>query len=61
LTLAIAASVIVGDSITLVYNVLNGELTLRFVLKAAVVAAIAGAAFGYFTWSTRVDDKALAR
>ena len=61
LTLAIAAGVIVGDSIALVFNMLNGELTLRFVLKVIVVAAIAGAVFGYFTWSTRVDDEALER
>jgi hypothetical protein len=61
LTLAIAAGVIVGDSIALVFNMLNGELTLRFVLKVVVVAAIAGAVFGYFTWSTRVDDEALER
>ena len=57
----VAASVIVGDGITLVYNVLNGELTARFVLKALVVAAIAGTAFGYYTWSTRADDAALGR
>jgi hypothetical protein len=61
LTLLVAAGVIVGDSITLVFNMLSGELTLRFVLKVIVVAAIAGAVFGYFTWSTRVDDKALHR
>jgi hypothetical protein len=61
LTLLVAAAVIVGDSITLVFNMLSGELTLRFVLKVIVVAAIAGAGFGYFTWSTRVDDKALHR
>jgi hypothetical protein len=61
LTLLVAAAVIVGDSITLVFNVLSGELTLRFVLKVVVVAAIAGAVFGYFTWSTRVDDQALER
>jgi hypothetical protein len=60
-TLLVAAAVLVGDCITLVFNVLGGELTLRFILKVLVVAAIAGAVFGYFTWSTRVDDKALER
>jgi hypothetical protein len=61
LTLLVAAAVIVGDGITLVYNVLNGELTLRFILKVLVVAAIAGGGFGYYTWSMRADDAALAR
>ena len=61
ITLLVAAAVIVGDSITLVFNMLNGELTQRFVLKVIVVAVIAGAVFAYFTWSTRVDDKALER
>lgn len=61
ITLLVAASVIVGDGITLVFNVLNGELTLRFTLKVLVVAAIAGAGFGYYTWSIRADDAALGR
>jgi hypothetical protein len=61
LTLLIAAGVIVGDFISLVFSMLSGELTLRFLLKTAVVAAIAGAGFGYFTWVTRVDDQALER
>lgn len=61
LTLFVAAGVIVGDSITLIYNLLSGDTTTRFVLKVLVVAAIAGAAFGYYTWSLRVDDEALKR
>jgi hypothetical protein len=61
LTLFVAAAVIVGDSITLVYNMLSGELTVRFVLKVVVVATIAGATFGYYTWSIRADEEALKR
>ncbi|HET8697899.1 MAG TPA: DUF5671 domain-containing protein [Gammaproteobacteria bacterium] len=61
LTLFVGASVIVGDAITLLYNLLSGDLTVRFVLKVLVVAAIAGAVFGYYTWSIRADDEALAR
>ena len=61
LTLFIAAVVIVVDSIALVNNLLSGELTVRFVLKVLVVAAIAGATFGYYTWSIRADDEALRR
>lgn len=61
LTLLVAAIAIVGDGITLVYNLLNGELTTRFILKVLVVAVIASAAFWYYTWSMRGDDKALGR
>ena len=60
-TLLVAAIAIVGDAITLVYNVINGDLTMRFVLKVLVVAAIAAAAFAYYTWSMRADDEALGR
>jgi len=61
LTLFIAATVIVGDSIALVFNLLGGDLTVRFLLKALVVAAIAGSIFGYYLWSARSDDEALGR
>ena len=36
------ASVLIGDFISLVYSLLGGELTTRFVLKVLVVGAIAG-------------------
>jgi hypothetical protein len=61
MTLLVAAAVIVTDGITLIYNVLSGELTLRFILKVLVVAAIASAGFAYYTWSIRADDAALGR
>ncbi|HKI85809.1 MAG TPA: DUF5671 domain-containing protein [Thermoanaerobaculia bacterium] len=48
LTLFIASGVIIGDLIALVYNLLGGELTVRFILKVLVVAAIAGTVFGYY-------------
>jgi len=47
-TLFLAAGVLVGDLITLVYNVLAGELTLRFALKVLIVGAIAGAIFWFY-------------
>lgn len=61
ITLLVAAAVIVGDGVTLVFNVLSGGLTLRFILKVLVVAMIASAVFGYYTWSMRADDAALGR
>ncbi|TAK05655.1 hypothetical protein EPO33_00715 [Patescibacteria group bacterium] len=57
LTLFVAAGIIIGDLITLVFNVLGGELTLRFVLKVLVVGGIAGTIFGYYLWDLRQEEK----
>jgi hypothetical protein len=57
LTLLVAAGVIVGDSITLVYRLLSGELTVRFMLKVLVVAAISGSGFFYFLQLIRQDSE----
>jgi hypothetical protein len=57
ITLLVAAGVIVGDSVTLVYNLLSGDLTLRFVLKVLVVAGITGTIFGYYLQSARGDSE----
>lgn len=57
LTLFLAAGVLVGDLTTLVYHLLGGELTLRFVLKVGVVALIAGAVFGYYLHDLRHEEE----
>lgn len=57
LTLFLAATVLVGDLITLVYNLLGGELSMRFVLKVLVVAVIAGAIFGYYLLDLRREEQ----
>ena len=57
LTLFIAATALIGDVTTLVYNLLSGELTVRFVLKVATVALIAGTAFTYYLRDLRVDEQ----
>jgi hypothetical protein len=57
ITLFIAADIIIGDLISLVYNLLGGELTLRFVLKVLTVGSIAGAIFGYYLPDIRKDEK----
>ncbi len=59
LTLAGAAFVIIGDLIFLVHGLLSGELTVRFLLKSAIVAGLAAAVFGYYLWTVRADDEAL--
>lgn len=56
LTLFITTGTLVGDLTSLVYNLLGGELTLRFVLKVLVVALISGSVFGYYLWDLRRDE-----
>ncbi|GAA4410045.1 DUF5671 domain-containing protein [Quisquiliibacterium transsilvanicum] len=56
LTLFIAASILVGDLITLLYNFLGGELGPRFLLKVLTVGLIAGTVFFYYLWDLRSDE-----
>jgi hypothetical protein len=57
LTLFFASVTLLGDTTTLLFNLLGGEATVRFVLKAAVVAAIAGSAFAYYLLDLRKEEK----
>lgn len=57
LTLFIAACVLIGDFVSLVYNVLGGELTVRFVLKVLTVGIIAGTVFWYYLSELRLDER----
>lgn len=55
-SLVIAGTVLVADAISVVYRFLSGELTSRFMLKALVVASIAGSIFGYFITNAERDE-----
>jgi hypothetical protein len=55
LTLFIASMTIIVDLITLLNTFLNGEITLRFVLKALVIFVVAGGVFGYYLWDLKRD------
>lgn len=57
LTLFVAACVVIGDVVALVDNLLAGELTIRFVLKALVVGLIAGTVFWYYLRDLRAEEK----
>ena len=48
LTLFLASIALVTDLITLVYQALGGELTVRFLLKVLIVAALGGSIFAYY-------------
>lgn len=56
ITLFVAAGVIIGDLITLFFNLLEGELTVRFILKVVTVLYIAGLIFGYYLWELRGEE-----
>ncbi|RXR05962.1 DUF5671 domain-containing protein [Pseudoxanthomonas composti] len=56
LTLFIAATTLISDMAVLVFNVLGGELSVRFVLKVVVVAAIAGGIFSYYLLDLRREE-----
>ena len=56
LTLFVAASILIGDVTSIVYNLLGGELTTRFVLKVLTVGVISGAVFGHFRRDLRKEE-----
>jgi hypothetical protein len=57
LTLFVASASLLGDTTTLIYNLLGGDVTIRFILKVLVVAAIAGSAFAYYLLDLRKEEK----
>lgn len=56
LTIFLAMIALVGDVTTLVYNLLGGDLTVRFLLKIVVVAVVAGSAFSYYLFDLRREE-----
>jgi len=53
LALVVTAVALIGDGIWFLYAFLTGDLTIRFVLKALVLFAIAGAIFSYYLSTVR--------
>jgi hypothetical protein len=55
LSMLIAASVVIGDIITFLAYLLQGEITMRFVLKVLVVFILAAGVFWYYLTSLRPE------
>ena len=53
LSLLVGGGVLLGDLVSVINNFLNGELTMRFLLKALTVFVVVGAAFAYYVLDAR--------
>lgn len=61
LALVVAAGVFIGDLIAALTYLLRGEITSRFLAKAAVVLAISGGVFFYYFFGLRKSDESQVR
>jgi len=65
LTLFVAGFTIAADLITVIYSFLNGDLTLRFLLKAVSIVLVLGGGFWYYlhelkgTWIVKESQSKL--
>lgn len=57
LTLFITALIVLSDLVTLVYFLLSGDTTLRFLLKVLSVGVISGTIFFYYLRDASADEK----
>jgi hypothetical protein len=53
LSLLVGGAILLGDLVTVIMGYLNGELTTRFLLKAAALAIVLGIAIYYFIQDAR--------
>jgi Domain of unknown function (DUF5671) len=53
LSLLVGGIVLLGDFVSIIYNFLNGELTIRFLLKALTVLVTVGLAFVYYAYDAK--------
>lgn len=54
-TLLLASLALLGDLVAVIYALLNGELTARFLAKTLLIAMIGGLAFAW--WRDELDDR----
>ncbi len=60
LSMFVAAVTILGNVITVVYYLVEGDLTVRFLLKVAVLLVVAGGLFLYLAWTLGSEAEARA-
>lgn len=53
LSLFLGGVILLGDLIAVIWWFLNGEITVRFILKALALFAVIGSAFGYYLMDAR--------
>jgi hypothetical protein len=53
LSLFVGGAILLGDAVAVVYSWLNGELTLRFFLKALILAVVIASAFTYYLYDAK--------
>ena len=53
LTIFLAAALLIGDLVALIYNFLGGELTLPFILKLFAVLVTGGAVFWFYLYELK--------
>lgn len=61
LTLFVAACTLIGDAVALIAVFLEGELTLRFLLKVLTIVILAGVPFTYYIRTMRLDSESYAK
>jgi hypothetical protein len=59
LTLFVAAVALASDVVTLLFYFLEGELSLRYLLKVGIVCVVAGLAFAYYLATVRMPARVL--
>lgn len=52
-TLFVAALIIIGDLVSLLYAFLQGDITVRFLLKTLAVFVTAGMVFSFYIWDLK--------
>lgn len=60
-TLFLAFIAMISDVITIVYNVLDGEISIRFLMKAFALLFIAGAIFSYYFYDLRRETNEFSK
>ncbi len=61
LTLFLAAALIIGDFVTLIFKFLDGELSVRFLLKVVALLIVSGGVFGYYMYDIRRTAREYSR